>query len=337
MDALRYRRKLLALQLGLAVCIAGLGRAGLAQAQTCLGVADMDEAARTALVSTGKRYFDLAARGDATALRQNAIASVASDFSGIEASIKDNQSDLAGAQATSRAPYLLKAEGTAPVERAEFLCGVFGTHGQTTDSAVFVLNNLPPGNYGIVILDVAAAKSPMTLSLVLQQQGSDWKLGGFYVKAAQAAGHDGNWFADRARAFKAKAQMHNAWLYFFEARDLLSPLPFMNTMVTDKLFDESESVKPSDLPPTDLSAGGKTFKLTSLFPQGVGKDFAVVVKYQASDISNTTQSYETNLTLTKALVAKYPEFRDAFDGVVARAVDPSGRDYGSLVAMKDIK
>ena len=337
MDALRYRRKLLALQLGLAVCIAGLGCAGLAQAQTCLGVADMDEAARTALVSTGKRYFDLAARGDATALRQNAIASVASDFSGIEASIKDNQSDLAGAQATSRAPYLLKAEGTAPVERAEFLCGVFGTHGQTTDSAVFVLNNLIPGNYGIVIFDVAAAKAPMTLSLVLQQQGSDWKLGGFYVKAVQAAGHDGNWFAERARAFKAKGQMHNAWFYFLEARDLLSPVPFMNTMVTDKLYDESESVKPSDLPPTDLSAGGKTFKLTSLFPQGVGKDLAVVVKYQASDISNTTQSYETNLTLTKALVAKYPEFRDAFDGVVARAVDPAGRDYGSLVAMKDIK
>jgi len=39
----------------------------------------------------------------------------------------------------------------------------------------------------------------------------------------------------------------------------------------------------------------------------------------------------------KALVAKYPELRDAFAGVVARAVDPSGRDYGTLLPMKDIK
>jgi hypothetical protein len=39
----------------------------------------------------------------------------------------------------------------------------------------------------------------------------------------------------------------------------------------------------------------------------------------------------------KALVAKYPEFRDAFAGIVARAVEPSGRDYGSMLAMKDIK
>jgi hypothetical protein len=41
--------------------------------------------------------------------------------------------------------------------------------------------------------------------------------------------------------------------------------------------------------------------------------------------------------LIKALVVKFPEFRGAFAGVVARAVEPSGRDYGTLVAMKDIK
>jgi hypothetical protein len=38
-----------------------------------------------------------------------------------------------------------------------------------------------------------------------------------------------------------------------------------------------------------------------------------------------------------ALLVKYPELRDAFDGIVARAVEPSGRDYGSLLPMKDIK
>jgi len=37
------------------------------------------------------------------------------------------------------------------------------------------------------------------------------------------------------------------------------------------------------------------------------------------------------------LVAKYPEIRASFAAVVARAVDSSGRDYGTLLAMKDIK
>jgi hypothetical protein len=39
----------------------------------------------------------------------------------------------------------------------------------------------------------------------------------------------------------------------------------------------------------------------------------------------------------KALLAKYPEFRDGFAGIVVRAVEPSGRDYGSMLPMKDIK
>jgi hypothetical protein len=31
------------------------------------------------------------------------------------------------------------------------------------------------------------------------------------------------------------------------------------------------------------------------------------------------------------------ELREAFTAVVARAVDPAGHDYGSLLAMKDVK
>jgi hypothetical protein len=55
------------------------------------------------------------------------------------------------------------------------------------------------------------------------------------------------------------------------------------------------------------------------------------------DVSNTNLAYQDNIAVMKGLVAKYPELRDAFAGVVARAVDPSGRDYGTLLAMKDIK
>jgi hypothetical protein len=122
-----------------------------------------------------------------------------------------------------------------------------------------------------------------------------------------------------------------------QAHELLSPVPFMSTLVTDKLYDETQTAKPADLLPLDLMAGSKTFKLTHLFPVTVGKDFDLVVKYQAADVSNTAQTFQDNMAVIKALVAKYPELRGAFDGVVARAVEASGRDYGSLLAMKDVK
>ena len=166
-----------------------------ATAQTCMTAADMDQATASALKSTAARYYDMAARGDSASLRQNAIPGLASNFSGIESAVKDSQSNLTGVPGVPRPAFLLKAEGTAPLERAEFLCGVFGAHGQTTDSAVFIIPNLPPGNYGIVTLDAASAQGAYTVSFVLQQQGNEWKLGGFYAKPAQISGHDGTWFA----------------------------------------------------------------------------------------------------------------------------------------------
>jgi hypothetical protein len=319
--------------------------ASTALAQTCLTSHDMDDATRTILTTAALRYFDLIAKGDTATLRQSAIPSVASDFSGIETTVKDGHSALAGSKATVRPPFVLVAEGTAPIPRAEFLCGVFGSSGQTSDSAVFSLNNLPPGKYAVVILDAPSAKGAYTVSLILQQQSSDWKLGNLYIKAATSGGHDSDWFAARARAFQAKGQMHDAWFYYLEARSLASPLPLMSTAATDKLYDASQKVQQADLPAggktVDLStattAGTPTRKLTALFPEAVGDDLDLIVKYQVADISNTEKAFQTNVAVIKALVAKYPELRDAFAGVVARAVDPAGHDYGTLLPMKEIK
>jgi hypothetical protein len=310
-------------------------------AESCLTAGEMDEASRTAVTTSAQRFFDLAAKGDTATLRQNAMASVASDFAGIEASVKDNQPVLAGATVGLRPPFLLKAEGMAKISRAEFYCGVFNNNGQTPGSAVFVLNDLPTGNYVIAIFDATSPKGGRTVSLVLQQQGSDWKLGGLYVKVAQSAGHDSDWFALRARDFKAKGQAHNAWFYFLEAQDLALPLAFMSTQTTDKLYDESQKLRPPDLPaegkPSDIGSGAQTYRLTSLFPQAVGDELDLVVKYQSADVSNTAQAYQNNLAVAHVLLVKYPELREAFAAIVARAVDPTGRDYGSLVTMKEIK
>jgi hypothetical protein len=316
-----------------------------ALAESCLTSRDMDDATRTALTTAALRYFDLIAKDDTVTLRQGMTPSLASDFSGIETTVKESQTALAGSRATVRPPFLLAAEGAAPIPHAEFLCGVFGSNGQTSDSAVFSLNNLPDGRYAVVILDAPSPKGAYTVSLILQQQSSDWKLGNLYIKAATSAGHDSDWFAARARTFQTKGQTHNAWLYYVEARSLASPLPLMSTAATDKLYDESQKVVPADLPAggktADLStvttAATATYKLTALYPEAVGDDLDLIVKYQVADVSNTAQAYQSNVAVMKALVAKYPELRDAFAAVVARAVDPGGHDYGTLLAMKQIK
>ena len=306
-------------------------------AQTCVTTEEMDAAAKSALTSTAQRYFGMVGQGDVASLRQNAIASLAANFGGIEAAVTENKANLLGVSPSPRAPFLLKVDGTAPLERAEFLCGVFNQSGQTQNSAVFVIPNLPPATYAITILDATTGKGPYTVSFVLQQEGTAWKFAGFYVKALQAAGHDGQWFATRAREFRDKGQPRNAWLYSLLARELLIPVPFMSTMTTDKLYDEFHTVKPADFPPPDIAAAGKTFKVNSIFVLPVNNEIDLIVKYASADVSNNTQTFQDNQAVIKAVVAKYPEFRDAFDSVVVRAVEPSGRDFGSLLPMKEIK
>jgi hypothetical protein len=321
-------------------CCVVLFLAGTVLAQSCQTGEEIDPATRQVLEAKGRQYFDLAAKGDVTALRQNAIPSVASDFSGIETAVRESQADFSATQANVRPPFLLQADGKEPIPRAEFLCGVFGKAGQTANSAVFVIPNLPPGDYAIVILDVAS-KMPSTLSFVLQKVGADWKLGGYYSRPAQAARHDGKWFLEQARAFRAKGQSLNAWLYYLKARDLMVPVPFMSTLATDQAYDESQSVQPTPVPsaqtPLEISGEGNMFRITSMFPVGVENDVDLVVKYPCPSVANTAQTYQQNLAAIRALMAKYPELRNGFASIIVRAVEPSGKDYGTMVAAKDVK
>lgn len=313
----------------------------IAHAQTCQSSGELDDATKSAITTSAQRYYTMASGGDVVSLRQNAIPSLSADFTGIEGLVKARQADLAGAQPTVKNVFLLDEQGVAPDPHAEFYCGVFGKNGQTPNSAAFYLDNLPPGKYAVVLIDAASAKAQTHFSEVLQLIGTDWKLGGLYIKPAQISGHDGDWYANQARQYKAKGQLHNAWLYYQQARNLLSPLPFMGTLATDKMFDESQSLLPPDFPnggkTVELATANGTFKLTSIFPTVVGNDLDVVVKYQAADVSNTNQAYQNNMAVIKAMMAKYPEFREAFAAFEARAIDPNGRDYNTLLAMKDIK
>ena len=311
------------------------------KAQTCQTSGDLDDPTRSSILAAGQGFFDKASKGDVAALRQNSIASLASDFSAVEMAVKDHQQSLAGAKASTKSIFLLEADGTAPIPHAEFYCGVFGKNGQTAGSAEFFLDNLPPGKYAVAILDSVSPQALFSFSVVLQRVSTDWKLGNLYLKPSVVAGHDSEWFLARARDYKTKNQVHNAWLFFLEARSLISPLPFMSTQATDKLYDEMQGVQAADVPEdgktANFIAGGATYVLTALFPEGVGNDLDLVVKYQTADVSNTNQTNQNNVALMKALLTKYPEFREAFAAVVVRAVDPTGHDFGTLLATKEIK
>jgi hypothetical protein len=305
-------------------------------AQECKTSSDMDAATKSSLEAAAQRYYKAAATGNTAELQQNAIPAIASDFGGIQGAINENKNNL-GTSATIRSAYELDAPGNAPIARAEFFCGIVNS----ANYVAFQIPNLPPGIYGVVTMDAQGGKDPLAVSFVLQQSGAQWKIGGVYLRRSAIGGHDSQWYVSQAQQYKAKGQSHNAWLYYLTAWDLAAPLPFMGSVKLDKLVDEMQSARPADLPsssqPLQLPSAGKAYSVTQLFAVPVTDGLSIVVKYQVPDVSNTTNAYADNMAVMRALLAKYPEFREGFSSVVARAVAPSGQDYGTLLAMKDIK
>lgn len=305
--------------------------------EVCTAASDMDPSIRSALESAATRDLQMAMAGDYAGLKQNSIPSLASNFGSVESAIYDNKPNLQGASIALRSEYLLDAPETQTIQRAQFYCGVFNS----PDRVGFSIPNLPPGLYAVVIEDVRGGKSPITVSQVLQQYTRGWRMAGFYARPTLIGGHDGNWYLTKARDYKARGENHNAWFYYLTAWDLLSPVNFMSTPQLDKIADEMQPVRPGDLPGNgatmDLQANGKSYRITQMFGTAVGDVLDLVVKYQVPSIADQGQAFQDNMAVIKAIVAKYPELREAFAGVVARAVGPSGDDYGSLLAMKDVK
>ena len=326
-------------RLALALCAALLGAAPAA-AEVCYTAGEMEPAARAALERAAQDVFQRTAAGDSAGLRQMSIASLASGFGGIQAAVDEYAQKLSGARAANLRSFLLENDKQKAVARADFFCGVFGPSGHTADSVGFSIPNLAPGRYAVVLQDVNTSAGLHSFSVVLEEDGGAWKLAGLYIKPTRIGNRDGNAFWQRARQYKAAGQPHNAWFFYLTAHELLAPVPFMSTGQLDKLYDEMDQARPGDLPagqPVNVSADGRSFQVTQVFPVPVNDGLSLVLKYSASDISNTAKVHEDNKALIKAYVDRYPEYREAFVSVVARAVEPSGRDFGSLMAMKDVK
>ena len=306
-------------------------------AQTCSTGADLDVPTKTAIESAAKRYLEMSKNGDVAGLKANSIPAIAGDFGAIEQAVVTNKDHLASGNATVSGSYLLDAsQAKAALPRADFYCGIYNS----PDRLSFSIPNLPPGKYAIVVQKVAGKES-ITLSLILQELGGSWKLAGYYPRLDSIAGHDGQWYLDKAREYQAKGQPHNAWFYYLTAWDLTAPVNFMSTPQLDKMAEEMQRSRPADLPssnsPLNLVANGKTFQVTEMAAIPVDNSLDLRIRYQNSNAGNSGLAFQDNMAVIKALIAKYPELREVFSSVIARAVDGSGHEYGSLLPVKDIK
>lgn len=293
--------------------------------------------AKTSLENTAQQVFDQASRGDMTALRASAAPSLQSGFNDVAGAINDNKGAFAGAHPQLRATFLLDT-GPTPSPDGNFICGVFGASGQTANSAEFYIPGLPAGKYGIVIQDFVGNKGPYALTTIFQESAG-WKLAGFYIRPESAGGHDGIWYLQRARDYKAKGQNHNAWFFYLTAWDLMAPVKFMDSALLHKIIQESNGIQPKDVPtgtPVNYSANGKTYSITDMTVLHGENSFDLSIKYTVASTADFNATLADARSLATAFVSQYPELKDAFNKVWAHAVDANGGDVPGLIDLKPV-
>lgn len=308
------------------------------QAQECFSGSEIEPATATALQSAAEQYYTMSAQGDVAGLKGNAVPEVASNFGGIERAVVSHKVYFAQGPPAETRMFLLDASNSKTNwQRADFYCGIYNSPNRVGIS----IPNLPPGRYALTIAKVAG-KEPATLTLVLAEAGRNtWKVAGYYARATTLGSHDGQWFANKAREYKEKGQLHNAWLYYLTAWELTAPVDFVSTPTLDRLSDALQAARPADLPsadtPIQLVSGGKTFKVVELSAVPVGAELYVRVQCDSASAGTPATASQDNAAIIRALLAKYPEMREAFGGVIARTTDGSGHEYITLTAMKDIQ
>ena len=333
MVSFRKSSKCFALMVGLAAVLAGGARA-----QECFSGSEIDALTAKSLRTASDKYFSMSAQGDVAGLRSNAVPELAANFGGIEQAVVNNKALFAQEPPSEPRTFLLDARGSkTPWPRADFYCGIYNS----PDRVGISIPNLPPGRYAMTTTH-GGGKDPITLTLVLVDAGDNtWKLGGYYARRNSLGGHDGQWYMAQAREYKLKGRGHNAWFYYLTAWDLLAPVDFMSTPALDKLNDEMQAVRPPDLPsssaPLLLTAGGKSFAIAELSALAMNGELYVRAQYTTPNAANPAAASADNAMVMQALLAKYPEIREAFGGVVALATDGAGHDFGTVTPMKNVK
>jgi hypothetical protein len=306
----------------LAVAICASPGALAVHAEVCTTQAKMQPAQRDALSAAAMMLATAVQANDSAKVRTATVAEYATNFSSSEFLIRSTSTKITGQALRVTSIYGLDATARKAGDAgdAEFACPLTAT----TMEVDFAIPNLPPGNYGFAMVEATGGAEPWLLSFLLRQDGGTWKMAGFYPHARTAAGQDGLWYWNQARAAAKAQQMWAAWLLYGEAAALLRPVAFMDSTHMDKLLTEQHNATPPELsngisketPLVVKGANGDEFHFTALSTDRSDDGTrANVMLHMHTDSSDAAATRLRNEAAAAAFVKAHPEVRKDFQGV----------------------
>lgn len=309
-----------------------------AHAVSCVTQSQMTVSERAEYIRAMRALEAPIQAGNLNAVKAMTIAPVAAQFDGIAQSIQSLSPLIQQAVFTVSSMYLLKAEDLKQAEEmTEFFCSL----PQSSLTVTVTIPQLPPGVYLLALLHATGVEHPQQVSMILQKEGAEWKLAGFFARPMSLGNKEGVWYWVQAREYAKKHQNWNAWFYYQTAAFLLNPVDFLSSPNLEKLHREAQEVRPEELPaqsqPLKVTVNNQSLEITHLRTDDFNGNLDLVVTYQAKDISDPAATRTQIVALMKALLSAHPELRQAFHGLWVYATAENRPPYAIELPMEQIQ
>jgi hypothetical protein len=306
-------------------------------AVSCTLQGEMTPQTRSSMEQAARTLLQQVAAGSAAQVRASTIPTVAAQFQSIANNIQRLAPLISGATITIDAMYSLDASDLKQQQsEVQFFCD---SQNASLHEEVGI-PGLPPGAYGLVVAHATGVKAPQQFGLLLQSAGpTQWNLAGFFSKPLEDAGHGSLWYWTKARQYAQKGQAWNAHFYYRIAADLALPVGFISTPNLQKLLQEQSEVKAQGLPgtaPAVLTHNGQSYTITGLRTDSSLGGLDLVVEYSVPDVSDPVAARTRILGLMSAMLAEYPQLREAFHGLWVFANAPGQQPFAIEQPMDQI-
>jgi len=316
--------------------------AGTVHAQSCTPQSMMTQADRDALVQAALRFSADVQTGNLSALRAASINGTTGDADAIAKIVEDTEPHIKQAKFIVDWLWLFDATGNTTTANSgqssglvDFYCALAGE----TD-VTFTLHVTDPTKYAVAIVHTTAIAAPWQISFVMKQTDGKWQMVDLISKPLTAAGHDGLWYWTAGRAAAKRGESWTAWLYLTCADQLLAPMDSLSSTNREKLHREIAALHLAQISQQqpfliDGSAGEK-YSITLLGTSDVFGGLDVVVRVNATNLSDPVAARKRNLEVMTSLLTKFPELRTAFHGIWVFADAPGAAPYAIEQTMEQI-
>jgi hypothetical protein len=193
-----------------------------------------------------------------------------------------------------------------------------------------------------VVIMAKTVNNLVAFTVWLVPEQNSWKVQSFWMNAVTLADKDSLKLWQLAQEQRKKGHNFNAALFYAAAAQTANRGPNFQMGIAQSISQDSSTLTmPPDIlgpPPFLWKNGENTYKVMSVGPIAVGGKIYLILVHEVSPWQSNEQVDHWNKEFLRYVKQRFPEYTDAFAGLVARARERgSARGFGTVEESPDSK